>query len=269
MNIKEQVLKGSIPDDLKIIDAHAHIGEGEYSNAFVYALPIKEALHLSKKIGISKMAASSLKAIGGDLRAGNDRLLELCNLYPEDLLAYIYFNPKFADESLEYIEKNRNNPHFIGVKMHPREDNVNACDARYYKLYEYAAKNDILILSHTWETEPMNNPILFNAVLEKYPFMKLLIGHMGGTYSGCMSSIALANKYPNVYLDLNGSIYSEIWIEELIRLASADKFIFSTDQTFNDPRITLGRVLLCDLDDEIKRNILCFNFENLIGRKLL
>lgn len=269
MNIKEQVLSGLIPADLKILDAHAHIGEGEYSNAFVYALPIEAALHLSKKIGITKMAASSLKAIGGDLLAGNDRLLDLCGKYPEDLLAYIYFNPHYADECLAYIEAHKNNPSFIGVKMHPREDNVNACDERYYKLYKYASSNNILILSHTWETEPMNNPLLFFEVLKKYPGLKLLIGHMGGTYQGCMSSIELANKYPNVYLDLNGSIYSGIWIEELIKYAPINKYIFSTDQTFNDPRITLGRVLLSDLDDEAKRRILYYNFEHLVGRRLL
>ncbi len=92
---------------------------------------------------------------------------------------------------------------------------------------------------------------------------------MGGTYRGCMDSIALANAYEHVYLDINGSLYSQIWIEELIKLAPLKKFIFSTDQVFNDPRIIVGRVLLCDLEDEVKKAILCDNFEAAIGRTLL
>ncbi len=269
MNIKEQVLNGCIPEELKILDAHAHVGEGEYSNAFIYSLPVEDALRLSKGIGIKKMAASSLKAIGGNLRAGNDRLFELCEKYPEDLLAYVYFSPKNAEECLEYLDQHKNSPFFVGVKIHPREEDVFATDPAYLKLYKYAAENDILILAHTWETEAMNSPALFSEVMAKFPEMKFLVGHMGGTYKGCMDSIELANAYPNVFLDINGWLYSEIWIEELVKYAHVEKFIFSTDQVFNDPLITLGRVLLSDLDDETKQKILCGNFERLLGRQLL
>ena len=136
-------------------------------------------------------------------------------------------------------------------------------------MYEYATKNNILILAHTWQTEPENDPALFEEILKEYPTLKLLIGHMGGTYKGCLSSLALAKKYPNVYLDINGSIYSEIWIENLIKCAPIDKFIFSTDQVFNDPRIVLGRVLLSDISEKDKQKILHSNFLHMTGRKHL
>ena len=84
-----------------------------------------------------------------------------------------------------------------------------------------------------------------------------------------MDSIGLANQYKNVYLDINGSLYSQIWLEELVSLASIEKFIFSTDQVFNDPRIILGRVLLSDIKDTDKKAILCRNFEEVLGRTLL
>ena len=64
-------------------------------------------------------------------------------------------------------------------------------------------------------------------------------------------------------------IYSQIWIEELAKFAPHEKLIFSTDQAFNDPRIIVGRVLLSDLDDALKRRILCENFEAALGRTLL
>ena len=70
-------------------------------------------------------------------------------------------------------------------------------------------------------------------------------------------------------MDLNGSLYSQIWLEELVKLAPMERFIFSTDQTFNDPRILLGRVLLSDLTDAQKQMLLCDNFERVIGRKIV
>jgi predicted TIM-barrel fold metal-dependent hydrolase len=84
-----------------------------------------------------------------------------------------------------------------------------------------------------------------------------------------MDSMDLACKYENVYCDINGSLYSQIWIEELVNKAPVEKFVFSTDQVFNDPRIIVGRVLLSELTDREKELILYKNFENSMEKKLL
>ena len=58
-------------------------------------------------------------------------------------------------------------------------------------------------------------------------------------------------------------------LEELVKEAPIERFVFGTDQTFNDPRIMVGRVLCSDLDDGVKRLILSENFERAIGRRLI
>ena len=92
---------------------------------------------------------------------------------------------------------------------------------------------------------------------------------MGGTYQGVQDSLRLANRFPKVYLDINGSLYTQIWLEELVKEAPIERFVFGTDQTFNDPRIMVGRVLCSDLDDGVKRLILSENYERAIGRRLI
>ncbi len=265
MTLKESALQGIIPGDLKVFDAHAHLGEGEYSSAFLYTLPIAKSLQLSGKIGIQAIAASSLKALGGQTVGGNEQIMEYCERFPKEVFAYIFFSAHHVRESLSCIERYKDHKNFIGVKIHPRDDHAYIQDGSFDALYEYAVKHDILILCHTWQTEPENDPANFAMVLKRFPTLKLLLGHMGGTRKGCYSSIALANEYPNVYLDINGSLYSEIWIEELVKKAPLEKFIFSTDQTFNDPRIIMGRVLLSDLADDQKRSILYYNFAKVMG----
>jgi predicted TIM-barrel fold metal-dependent hydrolase len=268
MNLKQTVLSGVIPQELRIFDAHAHVGEGEYNAAYLYTLPLEKTLSLSKKIGIGAMAASSFKALTGKGVEGNARLLELCAAYPDELFAYLYYEPRNGDALLAQIDSFSAHPNFIGVKIHPREAKASIETNAYETLFEYCEKRGILILCHTWETEKENNPASFLQVLQRFPKLKLLLGHMGGTYAGCMSSIELAKRFENVYLDINGSIYSQIWIEELAKLAPQQKLIFSTDQVFNDPRIVVGRVLLSDLDDKLKRSILCDNFEAAVGKRL-
>jgi predicted TIM-barrel fold metal-dependent hydrolase len=134
---------------------------------------------------------------------------------------------------------------------------------------EYCAAHNIPVLCHTWEEEPMNRPGSFKRYLAKYPDMKIILGHMGGVRQGCMEAMQMARDYKNVYCDINGSLYSELWIEELVKFAPPEKFIFSTDQTFNDTRPVLGRVLLSHLPDRVKEMILCENAETLVGKKLV
>ena len=269
MNIKQSVLSGVIPQGLRIFDAHAHVGDGEYNAAYLYTLPVSENLRLSEKIGIGAMAASSFKALVGKGVEGNAKLMEYCAAYPKELFAYLYYEPRIGDTLLRQIDAYRTSPSFIGVKIHPREARVSIETDGYDPLYAYCEERGILILCNSRESETEYYPASYTPVLKRFAKLKLLLGHMGGTFTGCLSSIELAKQYENVYLDINGSLYSQIWIEELAKFAPQEKLVFSTDQAFNDPRIIVGRVLLSDLSDALKRRILCDNFETAVGRTLL
>ena len=268
MNIKESVMAGIIPDNLRILDSHAHLGDGEQDTAYLRTLPIEESLRLSKKIGIDAIVASSLKSLCGNVIAGNERMMELTKLYPGYVYASIVYHPLYHDACIAQLEKYRNDPAFVGIKIHPNSTGTTIKGKDYDKLYEYCLEKDILVACHTWE-EDCDNPVDFIPVLDRYPDLKLQLCHMGGTYQGCMDSLELANRYKYVYLDINGSLYSRIWLEDLIKDAPFDHFVFGTDQTFNDPMIMMGRVLLSDLTDEQKQMIMCDNFEKAIGRKLV
>lgn len=269
MNIKESVLAGNLPADLRIFDSHAHLGDGEQSKAYIRSLPLEESLRLSRKIGIGALAASSLKALGGNVQAGNERIMEMTRLYPGYVYASIFYHPFYHDICIAQLEKYRTDPAFVGVKIHPRDTGTSIAGRDYDRLYEYCIAHGILVACHTWETEPANNPADFEPVLARFPELTLQLCHMGGTYRGCLDSLRLANRFPNVYLDINGSLYTRIWLEELVKEAPIERFVFGTDQTFNDPRIMVGRVTLSDLDDGWKRLILCENFERLMGRRLV
>jgi len=269
MNIKESVLRGVIPEKLRILDAHAHLGEGEQGGLYIRTLPVAESLRLSKKVGVDAIVASHLKSLYGNVLLGNERMMDFSREFPGYVYVAMFYHPHYHEACIAQLEKYKDDPGFVGAKIHPRETHTTIAGRDYDKLYRYCLDNDILVSCHTWQTEPANNPADYRAALGRFPELKLQLCHMGGTYQGCMDSVDLANEFPNVYLDLNGSLYSQIWLEELVKLAPMERFIFSTDQTFNDPRILLGRVLLSDLTDAQKQMLLCDNFERVIGRKLV
>ena len=77
MTIKESVLAGVIPEDLRILDSHAHLGDGEQGGAYVRSLPIAESLRLSKKIGVGAIVASCLNSLYGNITGGHERMMAL------------------------------------------------------------------------------------------------------------------------------------------------------------------------------------------------
>lgn len=268
-NMKELLMQGILPKDLKIVDAHAHISEGDVCAAYVRTLPVEKSIQMCKNVGIAAIVASSLKAQWGNLVVGNDRMMEFTKIYPGYVYCNLIFDPHNPEISIRQLEQYHNDPAFIGVKIHPRDMDSCVASNDYDVLYRYCCDHNILVACHTWQTEPQNDPKDFNGVLQRFPELKLQLVHMGGTFRGAMDSIEIANKYPQVLLDINGSLYSQIWIEKLVELAPFEQFVFATDQSFNDPSIMIGRVVMSDLTDEQKYKLLRYNFENAIGKKLV
>jgi len=269
MNIKQTVLAGRIPQGLRILDAHAHLGDGEQPEKhYIHHLPPAEVVKISRELGIGAMVASSHRSLYGRAVEGNDRMMEYTRLFPGYVYASLLYDPKHHDACMEQIEKYRSDPGFVGMKLHPAFTKTSLGSTDYDRLYEYCAKEGILVACHTWQGGD-SAPGYFERPLEKWPEMKVQLCHMGGSFDGCMDSIRLAKKFPHVYLDINGSLYSRIWLEELVKECPFERFVFGTDQTYNDPNIMLGRVLLSDLSDEEKQQLLCDNFERAIGRRLV
>ena len=268
MDIRTKALMKEL-NDVRIFDAHFHIGSGQCTSIYIEPLKEEESLALSRRCGIDKVGAIAMGAMeNADSKSAVDWLVNLCEKR-DDMYFYCWYQPFQHKETMEQIDSLRNHPLFLGVKIHPREDNSFLDSDSYDIFMEYAAAHDIPILCHTWDTEPQNRPVCFERYLAKYPDMKIILGHMGGTHNGCMDSLRMAREYKNVYCDINGSLYSDLWIEELVKMAPEHKFIFSTDQTFNDTRPILGRVLLSRIPDRLKEKILCENIENVVGKKLV
>lgn len=269
MSIRQTVLAGSLPRGLRILDAHAHLGDGDQpQKQYIHHLPPAEVVAISKSIGIGAMVASCHRSLYGHVVEGNDRVMEYTREYPGYVYASLIYEPKNHEACMAQIEKYRRESGFVGMKLHPPYTGTTLAGTDYDRLYEYCAREGILVACHTWQSKD-SAPGFFERALEKWPELQLQLCHMGGSFQGCMEAIRLAKKYPHVYLDINGSLYSRIWLEELVKEAPFEKLVFGTDQTYNDPNIMLGRVLLSDLSDEQKQLLLCDNFEAAIGRRLV
>jgi predicted TIM-barrel fold metal-dependent hydrolase len=128
---------------------------------------------------------------------------------------------------------------FLGVKLYPPVgfapmDNValqprlpfaGALDHALNALYGYCAAGEVPILTHASASNEyalglrfLVEPVRWAPVLEKFPSLRLNLGHFGGELRGWTEgAVALIDRYPNVYADLSNSalVYDDLYATQL------------------------------------------------------
>ena len=103
-------------------------------------------------------------------------------------------------------------------------------------------------------------------VVEKFPKVRFLLGHTGGSFKGLLESIeAIKEKPDNLYADITGSTQFLRWVEILCREVSAENVVFGTDSPWMEPGFALGAVIFAEISDEEKRLILSGNIKRIMN----
>ncbi|MCD9020264.1 amidohydrolase family protein [Cohnella silvisoli] len=247
-----------------IIDSHFHLG---MSPGFhYYETSIERYLQYMEKRNISYcMNIHSIGLLTDEMERGLEEDMEAYKLSSGKILSYYVFNPNYADKSLKLMERYKDRSIFKAIKLHPSFHGVYADDGRYEAAWEYAAANDLPIMSHTWAISPTNDaqkfsyPPLFEKYIARYPQVNLICGHSGGRYDGIQQAVRMASRYPNVYMDTAGDVYANGLISFLVKGAGADRVLFGSDGFWMDARTQIGMILAADISLEDKKKIL---FEN-------
>ncbi len=252
-----------------IIDAHGHLGY--MNNFYLPDISVESILSIMDRLHIDKMLQTHTLLFSDEYDKGISESLEAFEKSGGRILSYLVFNPRQPEESLQVIKDNIHQEPFIGIKIHPSLHLYPADGEGYDVIWEYASKNNIVLLTHSWAISPTNphqfysQVKLFEKYLKKYPEVKLILGHSGGLEGGIREAVELARIYPHVYLDIAGDILFFGLIEFLVEKSGADKVLFGSDLTMLDPRINLGRVLRAKIDLEDKGKILGLNARCVFG----
>lgn len=252
-----------------IIDAHAHLGSSK--ELYYPDISIKTVLGIMNRLHIDRILQTHTLLFYGEYERGISESLEAFERSEGRILSYLVFNPREPEKSLEVIDDNIHKEPFVGIKIHPSLHLYPADGEDYNIIWEYAAENNIVLLTHSWAISPTNPSQIYSQVklfekyLKKYPEVKLILGHSGGLEKGIREAVGLARIYPHVYLDIAGDILFFGLIEFLVENAGSDKVLFGSDLTMLDPRINLGRVLMAKIGLEDKEKILGLNACRVFG----
>ena len=99
----------------------------------------------------------------------------------------------------------------------------------------------------------------------EFPGITFVLAHLGDSPEEVRERIDLTTHYRNLYLDISGHGYQRMGIlERAVRVAGADRVLFGSDFTINDPAGVIARLTVSNLDSDTREMILGGNLQRLL-----
>ena len=244
-----------------IYDMHGHMGS--YSSIYFPRGEPEDMLRTMDSAGVRMLVFSHHMALFAP-QLGNRPSVEAVRRFPDRFRAYCVINPNYpelAEQELATFEAHRDV--FVGFKFLSDYHRIAITDARYQPAWQYANQRELLILMHTWGGSAYDGPDVIRAVAERYPRVKILMGH--SCHGDWDAAVGLANDFPNVFLELTAVFDDRGAIEKFVGEAGSQRMLFGTDLPWFDPHHALGVLLSAEINDEDRHNICHRNAEQLLA----
>jgi len=281
--LAEQFVAHGRVDDCPVIDTHAHFGP--YQAIYFPRWRPERVLDTMDRCNVRWLIMSGHAALV-DTRRGNREVAEVIAAHPDRIRGYWVINPNYpehmqreldefeaqaqiagqASSASDTVGEPRSLPPFVGFKFHPGGAGVPLNDDRYRPALEYADARGLPVLSHTWAGKGMCSHVEVRDVTERFPNVRLLMGHAG--YGDWVDSAQVARDHEHVYLELTAAYSVRGALEIMVEHAGSEKILFGTDHPWFDPHYGIGCILSAYMTDEDRRNILYRNAQRLFGLPL-
>ena len=247
-----------------VIDIHGHIGP--YFNFHIPRSGTEGMLAAMDAVGVQRIAVSGNAGMGPGTALGNEAVRDAVERYPDRFLGYLFVSPHYPEETVRQLAAAEDEGWHM-VKIHPASHQYPASGDAYRPVWEYANGRGLILLAHTWHGTSSCAPSLLCELADQYPDVDVILGHSGGVVAGFGEAIDAAKRRPNVYLDLTGSAHLHFAaVEQFARQADTDRVLFGSDLPFISLPPQIGKVLLADIDDNVKRKFLGLNAQRLLEK---
>jgi len=261
LSIWENVKYGLPVEGIRIIDAHGHCGE--YSEFFNPRQGSPETIvQLLDNLGVECAFLSPNIGFKTDYERGNLMMAEASERFAGRLYGYICLNPIYMDDMVSEIKKYEKHPGFKGIKFHISINKTAFTSYKYDAAFEYAGEVGLPILMHTYGADALAS---LAPAADKYKNVKFIAAHSEVGIENVELIADIVNSRDNFYVDTALAGASEGSIETLVKYVDTKKILYGTDVGFYSPNFTFGRVVMADIEDEVKIDILGRNAERLFG----
>ncbi len=248
--------------DCPVIDAHAHMGVWR-SIFFPHASPEQRARSMDRA-GVRTVVLSHHAGLSSP-DVMNRASVEAARAHRDRFRAYCVFHPAYPEAAAaELAAYDSCADVYVGLKLHGDMHGVPYSDPRYAPAWEFADRRELPVLVHSWAGSPQNGTPVMRTVAERYPRVKLILGH--SLHNSWSDAIAMARDFPRVYLDLCAVLDERTGVlERFVGEAGSERVLFGTDIPWFDFHYYIAGVVAADIPEPAMRNILSLNARKLFG----
>jgi predicted TIM-barrel fold metal-dependent hydrolase len=245
-----------------IYDMHGHMGS--HPSIYFPRPDVDAMVRTMDECGVRFLVFSHHHALHGP-DIGNRPSPEAVRRYPDRLRAYWVVNPNYPEQleaalpNLEALIPDV----YLGFKFLSDYHGIALTDDRYRPAWEVAQERELLVLVHTWGGSPLDGPDVVRPMAERYPRVRLLLGH--SCHGEWDKAVALARDYEHIYLELTAVFDDRGILEKFSREVGSDRLLFGTDLPWFDPHQAVGALITAHIDDEDRHNICHRNAERLLA----
>jgi predicted TIM-barrel fold metal-dependent hydrolase len=251
--------------DTLVIDSHAHIShEGALGTGFMFqaAGDAPGMFERAKTMGMSQVHISSWLGIWADYEEGNEIVYDAMNRFPRFYRGYATLQPQYVKDWKRAIAKVHGRYRMGGLKpYHPRTD-ISYNDPAWAPWFEFGNRHRCYTLLHQ---SPNFNAELLDLV-PRYPDMTFILAHQGASFAQARKGIEIAQKFPNVFLEITLTAVTYRVIEFMVSHVGAHRVLFGTDQPMRDPLPQFGWMAYAHSTPKEKRQMFGLNMRKIVQR---
>lgn len=220
-------------------------------------IPCEVTLGAMDAAGVDRALVSAWWGPGGPI-LGNDEVAALVRAHPDRFFGAASVDLARPMEAVRELRRAVKELGLRALRILPWLWNLPPNDRRYYPLYAECVELGIPFCLQVGHTGPLcpsepGRPIPYlDEVALDFPELTIVGGHIG--YPWTVEMIALATKYPNVYIDTSAYKASRYPRElvEYLRGHGRHKVLFGSNYPMLTPGECLAKLDTLDLSDDVK-----------------
>ena len=248
-----------------IFDCHVHLPSPGLDRVWEWAECTPNtpaAVRYLKRCGVDRCIANSMRGelarTPEEMIAGNSEVAQGARDYPMITPACLV-NTDLGEEAVREIQRCHDGLGMVWIgELCGYVGGYSYDTDGFAKAMAVASDLNMVVQIHSEGTE-------MDHICGEFPKVTFVLAHIGDSPDECKARIGLTAKHQNLSLDICGHGYQRMGILELaVKVAGADRVLFGSDYTINDPAGVIARVQKADFDDETKGKVLGGNVVRLL-----
>jgi predicted TIM-barrel fold metal-dependent hydrolase len=234
----------------RLFDTHTHIGTARHSTR---RYSKSDLLRDMDRFGVDKSVVIPFPVVE-DTRAAHDEIGRAVTEHPDRLVGAACIYPYIPEQEFrDEVRRCAEQYGFRALKFQPQYQGLNILSPISDFLFEAALENGMTLIAHTGAGIPYALPSLFMMPARRFPDLRIVLGHAGGSGIYAGEAIVAAVFCSNVLIELSSLMPNHVL--EILKHVPSSRLMIGSDVP-ECLEVELGKILQLDIADPQKRDIL-------------